>query len=52
MTDPQGMAKLEPKGTVGTIQNIDIYKIYIMGLIEKIFKVFFSHYKFMRATDH
>ena len=29
MTDPQGMAKLDPKGTVGTIQNIAIYAKYI-----------------------
>ena len=25
MTDPQGMVKLDSKGTVGTIQNIAIY---------------------------
>ena len=48
MTDPQDIAKLVPKGTVGTIyagdhktllkQNLNIKT---MGLIEKLFKMFF-----------
>ena len=42
MTDPKGMAKLDPKGTVGTIYAGDkkplLYTKYInYGLIEKIF---------------
>ena len=46
ITDPQGMAKLDPRGTVGTIMQGTTRHCYIlnlitMGLIVKIFKVFF-----------
>ena len=42
MTDPQGIAKLDPKGTVGTIYaGYNNIKYINYGLIEKIFKGFF-----------
>ena len=38
MTDPQGMANFDPKGTVGMIYAGDNYTKYInYGLIEKFF---------------
>ena len=57
MTDPQGMAKLDPKGTVGTIYSGNhktlLYTKYInYGPHRKDFYSFFSHYKSMRAIDH
>ena len=57
MTDPQGMAKLNLKGTVGTIYTRDHNTLletkYIdYGPLRKYFKVVFFHYKSMRAIDH
>ena len=56
MTDPQGMAKLDPKSMVGTIYAGDhktlLYTKYIQyGPHRKDF-FFFFHYKSMRAIDH